>query len=249
MEHAHEDAPRRFEDTPHTKVYTKRFLTSVYDVYVLWFNMSALWRCPTRSVLLPFFKENFSQRHLDCGVGTGWFPATALRCLSGDDTKQELTLVDLSQTALEFVKDRILSGASNTTVKCVAADVLESLPETLRAEKFDTVTMFNLLHCVPGQSKFGVFRVFKTLLAEGGVLAGCSILGHNTRFPNFLSRWCMAGLNHWGIFNNWDDTEDDFRRALEAEFEDVEIRIVGMMILFRAKTPRVDTRKPSENDK
>ncbi|KAK4222437.1 hypothetical protein QBC38DRAFT_460427, partial [Podospora fimiseda] len=42
-----------------------------YDNQVLGFNMTYVWRCPVRTVQLPFFEENFTNKHLDIGVATG----------------------------------------------------------------------------------------------------------------------------------------------------------------------------------
>lgn len=52
-------------------VYSKPFL-SVYDLYVLGFSNTFVWHCPAR-LILDFYNEHISRKHLDVGVGTGYF--------------------------------------------------------------------------------------------------------------------------------------------------------------------------------
>ena len=72
-------------------VYSKSFLTRVYDHYVLGFNMNYVWGCSTKKVLLPFFSDNFSQQHMDIGVATGFF---LIQILSDSFSLESLYLVD-----------------------------------------------------------------------------------------------------------------------------------------------------------
>ncbi|KAL7626463.1 hypothetical protein AAE478_003235 [Parahypoxylon ruwenzoriense] len=237
---------RHYKEAPHTKYYTPSYLIKWYDFHVIRFNLPFLWRCSVDSVLFPFFCENFSRRHLDCGVATGWFPTTALSRPFRINARHELTLLDYNEDALETAKDRVLSKTTNTTVKTVAADITAPLPKALRGAKFDSISMFNLFHCVPGGvSKLRAFGTYKHLLADGGVLVGCSVLGRKYA-PNWFSRWRLSKLNGWKVFNNWEDSEEDYRQALEKEFEEVEICVIGMVLLFRASEPRLDDKDTDE---
>jgi hypothetical protein len=49
----------------------------IYDWLVIRISDPLVWRCPTQLVLLPFFTDNFSKRHMDIGVGNGYFPTKA----------------------------------------------------------------------------------------------------------------------------------------------------------------------------
>lgn len=51
-------------------VYSKPLLSG-YDLWVLGFSNTFVWRCPTR-LLLEFYNEHISGNHLDVGVGTGY---------------------------------------------------------------------------------------------------------------------------------------------------------------------------------
>lgn len=192
----------------------------------------------TDTVLEPFFAENLSRHHLDIGVATGYFLAAALARPFRTQAKHSITLVDLNPNPLEAAKARVLSAAPNAAIKTVVADVTEPPPKALEGSRFDSITMFNLFHCVPEkEKKLEAFSLYKDLLADGGVLAGCTILGgsHATNWINYLY---VKLYNNKGIFNNWDDKKEDFELALMENFEEVETTLVGMMLLFRATKPR-----------
>ena len=47
-------------------------------------------------------------------------------------------------------------------------------------------------------------------------------------------------LYNWkGILGNADDSPEVFVKALEDEFEEVETHVVGVVLLFRARKPRL----------
>ncbi|GJC77358.1 methyltransferase ctvB [Colletotrichum liriopes] len=220
-------------------VYSPSFLTLFYDKYVLGFNMRYIWKCSTDAILLPFFAENFSRNHLDCGVATGWFPAAALARPFRASSKQRLTLLDLTANPLKAAAARIESVAANTEIHCVEADVTESPPKQLLGERFDSISMFNLFHCMPGgKAKLRALGMYKELLSESGVLAGCTVLGPNES-TSWLTKLQLRWYNKWwGIFNNWEDKKEDIQEVLQQEFEEVETWVIGQLMLFRAKKPR-----------
>jgi hypothetical protein len=219
-------------------VYSPSFLSIIYDKYVLGFNMRFIWGCPTGSILLPFFSENFSRDHLDCGVATGWFPAAALSRPWRAHSKQRLALLDLNPNPLGAARTRVLSVATATEVRCIEADVTEPVPEAMKGEKFKSISMFNLFHCMPGgKAKLQAIDTFKDLLADDGVLAGCTVLGAE-HAANWVTKLYLRWYNKWGVFNNWGDRREDFEQALEQAFEESETWVVGTTLLFRATKPR-----------
>src|SRR5215471_7704675 len=52
-------------------VYTPSTL-ALYDLVVLGFSNSLVWKCSSR-LILDFYNEHISGKHLDIGVGTGYF--------------------------------------------------------------------------------------------------------------------------------------------------------------------------------
>lgn len=221
-------------------VYSRSFLAGVYDHYVLGFNMKYAWGCATDSVLVPFFSDNMSHRHMDVGVATGYLPAKVLGRPLRRLEKHHVTLVDFNETSLNSSRARVQAASPMTTVECVQADVTEPLPAALAAEtrSYDTMTMFNLFHCVPGgPEKLRAIGTYKELLKDDGTLAGCTVLGrkHST---GWFSHLYVRFYNWLDIFNNWDDEREAFDEVLKKEFAVVETEVVGMMLLFKASRPR-----------
>ena len=265
-------------DGVYASVYTPSFLSIVYDYLVLRFNMRYMWGCPTDEVLLPFFAEGMSRRHLDVGVATGYLPAKALARVFRRTAAQHLTLLDINPHPLAAAAARVRAATGpNTKVSTVEADVTAPLPSALlqsaavvsssgggssssSAEEdggssssssspgkdrlqyyYDSISMFNLFHCIPGwPAKLVALRTYKALLEpDRGVLYGCTVLGESAA-TGWLSRWYVRLYNRWGLFNNLHDDRQEFEAALHREFAEVETWLVGMTLLFRAARPRRD---------
>jgi hypothetical protein len=98
--------------------------------------------------------------------------------------------------------------------------------------------MLNLFHCVPGgASKYQAFRTHQAVLTDGGVRTGCVIPGR--QHTNNWFTWVHMKLFNWlGAFNNWEDTRQDIEEAIQKAFAEVETRMVGLVLLFRARQPR-----------
>ncbi|EGO55935.1 hypothetical protein NEUTE1DRAFT_103327 [Neurospora tetrasperma FGSC 2508] len=225
-------------------IYGKPLMLTAYDKYVLGFSMTHLWRCPSKTILIPLFRQNFrAEKHLDVGVGTGFFVGDALaeRLAKDEDLmplerdqdsklvqpKIEITLMDLNAVALEKAKGRVMgvvnkearaagghgnvlgsgsgkqsghghganvaSTSQTVNVTTIQADMLDEslvlLPKGSKlsriSKQFKSVSMFNLLHCLPaapeaqgGQEiKNRAFKLAAACLADDGVLVGCTILG------------------------------------------------------------------------
>lgn len=230
--------------------YYSSFVLSSYDFFVLYFSNKFVWRCPTKSVLLPFFRANAGPRHMDVGVGTGYFPAAATTrrreitssdkhdrdtIKQGEDWPQKLALVDVNPKCLETASSRI--AQPDRTVRLLA-DVLRPLPDPV--EVFDSISFMYLLHCLSGPPREKTQRVLvnlKPYLAEQGVLFGATILGKGVRH-NWIGRILMWAYNRVGLFHNYADGKDEIISALEAEFDDVEGHVIGCVLVFRARRPK-----------
>jgi hypothetical protein len=54
-------------------VYSRSVLR-IYDLWMLAFSCRLSWRCPKSSMLANYnYNYNLGRRHLDVGVGTGYF--------------------------------------------------------------------------------------------------------------------------------------------------------------------------------
>lgn len=238
------------DSTPGSRPYVP-VLLPLYDKFTLSFNMNYVWRCATDEWLLPLFKENFSKNHLDVGVATGFFPATTLRYQastkvdSNHTSPQCITLLDLNPHSLAMAKEKILSQAPETTVTCILANACELSLELFHSQKFHSISVMNLLHCLPGptSSKMTLLRNCAKLLDDEGTLFGCTLLGYSGETGAILKRnWlCFAEmkvLNWLGAFDNWADVKEIIDDELYGMFKEVQTWTVGSMLLFKAKKPR-----------
>ncbi|KAG9230878.1 SAM-dependent methyltransferase [Amylocarpus encephaloides] len=185
---------------------------------------------------------------MDVGVGTGYFPAATLKRRRGTSSSdlesngvfEHLTLVDLNANSLSSASRRI--GEPKRT-RCLVADAFNPLPLPLvdgKPEQFESISLFYLLHCLQGppSSKGKIFAHLKHHLVDGGVLFGATVLGKGDFRHNLFSNGLMWFYNSIGLFDNWEDTEDCFVEALTAEFHEVESKVIGCSLLFKASKPR-----------
>jgi ubiquinone/menaquinone biosynthesis C-methylase UbiE len=206
-------------------IYTPLML-KVYDSYVLGLSNTFVWECPTKQVLLPFFQRHMGQRHLDVGVGTGYYLAN-----TQIQATNEITLLDLNQNSLNATAKRVAAWRPS----CIQHDIFK--PLTLPSNsKFDSISLFYLLHCLPGTfaEKEQAISNLKLLLAPTGILYGATILGDSSNH-NLMGRFLMKAYNKKGIFSNRADTLPTLRSMLENNFEEVVIEQSGKVALFVAK--------------
>ncbi|GHB31240.1 methyltransferase [Pseudovibrio japonicus] len=211
------------DTTAGAEIYSEKTLR-LYDLLVLKFSSTFLWRCPTAKAL-SFFNCNVSGNHLEVGPGSGYF-------LEHGRFPQDsrLVLMDLNEDCLAYAKAR--SAVAN--VSCTQADVME--PIEWSGDKFDSINLGYVLHCLPGtmKQKYLPFENLKPLLNEGGTLFGSTILGEGQK-PNWAARKLMGVYNNKGVFSNAHDNVEDLRANLEAYFRDVSIEVVGLVALFKAR--------------
>ena len=205
-------------------VYTKRAL-AVYDLVVLGISNQFVWQCPTQQ-LVKHYNQMVTANHLDVGVGTGYFLD---RCQFPSPTPR-VALMDLNDNTLDFASQRI----ARYHPKTYRQNVLE--PISLDAEKFDSVGINYLLHCIPGnlKTKSVAFDYLKALMQPNAVLFGSTILQGGVP-RNWLAKRLMAVYNKKGIFSNQDDTLEDLKSALNQRFSDVSINVIGCVALFSGR--------------
>jgi SAM-dependent methyltransferase len=204
-------------------VYTPGVL-AFYDVGVLGISCSFAWRAPARR-LLGVYDAHVTARHLECGVGTGWFLD---RCRFPVE-RPRIVLCDLNPTCLAQTAHRIRRYAPES----IRANLLEPLPTE---ERFDSIGCNFVLHCIPGTfaEKGVVFRHLRDRLAPGGVLIGSTLLQGDVP-TNLPARALMALYNRKGIFSNTGDTLAGLREALAGAFDDVSLELWGNTGVFVAR--------------
>ncbi|MBL1073128.1 class I SAM-dependent methyltransferase [Nocardia sp. 2] len=212
-------------------VYSARLLP-LYDFYVLRLSNSLIWRCSTRK-LLANYDAYTSADHLDIGPGSGWF----LRATRFPVADPRVTLVDLNPASLEMTTQRLL--ARGVEPQCRVASVLQPLQVDRR---FGSVAANLLMHCVPGgwTDKGAAFKHIAGVTAADGVFFGSTVLAHGVRH-NFLARRLISFYNRSGTFHNADDDLAGLELALRDAFADVQIRVIGSMATWVARSPRAES--------
>ncbi|ECD7240554.1 class I SAM-dependent methyltransferase [Salmonella enterica] len=205
------------------KVYNPLTL-KLYDWWVLGVSNRFAWRCATDKHLLPFFLQNTGKKHLDIGVGTGYYLAHVPEdCF--------VSMMDLNSSSLNAAASRVGKGRIQYIIQ---HDVFTSYPDSLY-EQFDSVSMFYLLHCLPGDmsGKSPVIRNATKSLTNNGKLFGATILGAGVEHNTFGQK-LMNVYNGKGIFSNRNDSSEGLRQILSEHFMEVSITIKGTVALFSA---------------
>lgn len=119
-------------------------------------------------------------------------------------------------------------------------DAFEPLP-VKDGERFESVSLCYLLHCMPGppERKAALFKNLRGCLSEKGVLFGSTILGQGVE-QNAFGQYLMNLYSKKGFFGNLLDSRKVFEDALKENFEDVECRVEGVVLLFKARKPRTE---------
>ncbi|MCP2262170.1 Methyltransferase domain-containing protein [Streptoalloteichus tenebrarius] len=202
-----------------------RWTLSAYDLTVLGLASPLLWGCGRREMLRNY-DRNVGARHVELGVGTGWF----LDNCAFPVARPRITLVDLNPTALEFTARRL----ARYTPTPVRANVLEPLP--VPAKEHDSVGLNFLLHCVPGDlRKKGVVLAHAAAVTRpGGRVFGATVLAHGVRLRP-PARLLLRAYNAQGLFHNEADHLDDLRAQLEQDhFADYDLTVHGSVAVFSA---------------
>ncbi|NET42456.1 class I SAM-dependent methyltransferase [Okeania sp. SIO2B3] len=205
-------------------VYTKQTL-AVYDLVVLGFSNQFIWKCPTKW-LMKHYNQMVTANHLDVGIGTGYFLD---RCKFPSQTPR-VALIDLNSNTLEFTSQRI----ARYNPKTYRRNILE--PISLDAEKFDSVGINYVFHCLPGtlETKSVALDYLKALMNPNGVLFGSTILqGGVSR--NWFAKRLMAIYNKKGFFSNQYDNLEELKSVLNQRFKDISVEVIGCVALFSGR--------------
>ena len=220
-----DERPRAEEVEAGQRVYTP-FTLRVYDLFVLGFSNRFVWRCRS-SELLSRYDSHVGARHLDVGVGTGWF----LDHCRWPVESPKIMLLDLNENSLSAASDRIRRYSPAT----VQANVLDRVD--LGDALFESIGANFLFHCLPGELERKAATVASNLrpyLASGGVFFGSTILGRGVSH-NLFGRRLMRLYNGKRIFSNLEDDERGLEQGLASELTDVQIEVVGAVALFAGR--------------
>lgn len=200
------------------------FLLTIYDIEVLQFEMRCIFKCSPRRIL-DLYNDHVSDRHLDVGVGTGYF----LDKCRFPVEHPVVHLMDLNANSLHKTSCRIRRYAPVSHQWNALEPVRHELP------LFNSIGAANFLHCLPGTmlDKEVVFRNLIRFLAPGGVFFGATVLGRGID-AGWLYRKANPLYNKVGVFSNLNDSADDLRTILARHFVTHTLDIVGSYALFSA---------------
>lgn len=203
------------------KTYTRRVL-AWYDIFVLGIVCRFVWRC-SREHMLAAYNRNVGASHLDLGPGTGYF----LDHCKFPISRPSIVLADLSEEAIQHAECRI-SRYQPVTVR---ADVLE--PLDLREQRFDSVGMNMLLHCLPGDmvEKARVFDHVSPYLRKSGRIFGCTVLAHGVTHTRLAGK-LLDSFNADETFHNRNDSLQDLNSELLRRFSNFRLWTQGSVAFF-----------------
>ncbi|EPG73265.1 methyltransferase domain protein [Leptospira fainei serovar Hurstbridge str. BUT 6] len=211
------------------KIYSDSFLR-IYDIVVLHIISRWFWRCPPDN-MVRLYNENLRGNHLDIGVGTGYLLQKAKFPVS----KPRISVLDLNPNTLVEARRRL--SAISEDFSAYRANILE--PIAIK-EKFDSIGLSFLFHCVPGQIYEKATVAFKNLIkirSKDGVIFGSTAL-YDLGQEHPLSRYGMKNLNKRGVFHNTQDTLPGLEKALAENFKDYKLYTVGAVAFFVAGKAR-----------
>lgn len=207
--------------------YYGRLTLPLYDLAVLRTVVQYAWCCPLEKEQ-ELYNRSVGPRHLDVGVASGYFLDQAKWPVE----KPEIVLMDLNPNSTKYAAERL----RRYNVTEVTGDALEPFPVT---DKFDSVAMFHLLHCIPGdlKQKAVALRNAGTVLKPDGVVFGANVTPVYSQ-PNVFAKLVLAFSHRLGAMNNQNDSHVDMEEALNMTFHEYKLEKVGCMSLWEARNPK-----------
>ena len=202
-------------------IYTPLTL-KLYDHAVLSLSCRWVWKCPS-SALLANYQQHITGNHLDVGVGTGYF----LDKVSFPSAQPRIVLMDMNANSLSACADRIRRYQPQMQ-RC---NVLE--PLSFSGERFDSLGMNLLLHCLPGGmgEKAVVMDHLLPLMNPGARVFGATLLQGGVE-RSLMAKGLMKLYNVKGVFSNQGDALAGLKQELERRLDHVSVQPLGCMGLF-----------------
>lgn len=204
-------------------VYTPFFL-KIYNLFVVQFSNYWLWRCD-KKVQLEQYNKYMGSKHLDIGVGTGYYLQQCNQL-----KKTDLALMDLNPHCLEESQRNLKEKSISLTT--YHADIYQPQPQLYG--HFNSIAMNYLLHCLPGtlREKGTCIANAVAMLNNGGIFFGATILG--SKGLHTKAGYALLNVyNNKGIFCNREDNLEDLKHILTQNLDEVEITVQGCVALFK----------------
>lgn len=202
----------------------------LYDLLVLKTVVPYAWGCPLAKEQ-ALYNRLVGAKHLDVGVASGYF----LHQTKWPVETPEITLMDLNKNSTVYAANR-LREAKSFSVTELTGDTLQPFPTK---DKFDSVGLFHLLHCIPGdlKEKSVVLENAANVLKPGGVVFGANVTPVEGT-PNLFAKSILAFSHALGALNNQKDSHADMEEILSHSFDEYKLERVGCMTLCEARSPK-----------
>lgn len=207
--------------------YYGRLTLPLYDLAVLRTVVQYAWCCPLEKEQ-ELYNKSVGAKHLDVGVASGYF----LHRTQWPVETPEITLMDLNPNSTKYAAERL----RRYTVREVTGDALQPFPVS---ETFDSVGMFHLLHCIPGDLKQKAVALENAgkVLKPDGVVFGANVTPVDSE-PNAFAKLVLGISHQMGALNNQNDSHEDMGEALDRTFHEFKLEKVGCMSLWEARKPK-----------
>ncbi|MFC3448681.1 class I SAM-dependent methyltransferase [Amycolatopsis speibonae] len=214
--------PRTDEVLAGAAVYSRKPILAAYDLWVLGFVCSRVWRCPNTN-MKRLYDRNVEARHLDLGPGTGFFLDKAKFPVADPS----IVLLDLNEDALRRTGARL----ARYRPEAYRRDVFE--PLDLGEARFGSVGLNFLLHCLPGsmEHKATVFDQVLPYVEPGGRIFGSTVLARGVEHGKLAPK-ALESLNGDGVMNNLEDSFEELDAQLAARFSRYRLWAQGSVGLF-----------------
>lgn len=207
-------------------------MLEAYDMLIVRLSATLIWRCPT-PFLLRLYSENLSHRHLEAGVGTGYFLEHGIF----PTLQPQLTLLDCHQGVLAHARRRLSRYKPTMIVQDLTHHDWPQLPQ------YSSIGLNLVYHALAGSpaERARVLQRLAQCLSADGVLFGSTVLGVHAQMSGLArqasEKWLAAGK-----FNNRQDTPEQVEQALRTAFDDVQVQVMGYVLLFVARQPKREVR-------
>ncbi|XOV79911.1 MAG: hypothetical protein ACFHVJ_02880 [Aestuariibacter sp.] len=190
------------------------------------FVMEHVWKCP-KKLLEKQFINNISLNHLEVGVTSGFDFTQRLKA----NNNLDIAYLDPDIKALK----RAVKNSNHLKPRLYRGNLM--YPWGLSDQKFSSINLNFVLHCLPGdfENKVNALCInTRSCLADDGTIFGSAILRDKLR-SNPVSEYVIKRSNQTGIMNNEKDSYRKLERMLNYYFNDVNIKMVGYVVMFEAK--------------
>ena len=203
------------------------WLLPLYDFLIMRVLAPYVWQCPAHN-FTGLYRDCMSRNHADVGVGTGY----ALDKCAYAPGEVRIGLFDLQSNCLEYTARRLARFAP----EAYQCDAMK--PIAVGADRFDSVALGGILHCIPGDmaEKGAVFDAIEPLMHSGAKVFGYTILNREIE-KTWLSKVAYVVFENLKVINGPDDSASQLHRELANRFKFVEVKVIGCVALFVAHTP------------